>query len=91
MLCSSKGLSYGVIFFLNFLTGVEYGVILPTALQYLKKYGGNQVELGFCVAAYSFSSLFSSPLMGFWSDRTSNLKLILLVSNLFQIGGKHLN
>lgn len=69
MLYSSKAVTYTIIFFLNFLTGVEYGVILPTALEYLKRYNGDQLELGICLAAYSFSSLFSSPLLGLWSDK----------------------
>lgn len=44
-------------------------VILPTALQYIKKLSnGDQFELGLCLSAYSFSSLFSSPIMGKWSD-----------------------
>lgn len=87
MIYSSKSLSYCIIFFVNFLTGVEYGVIIPSALQYLREYGGNQVDLGLCVSAYSFSSLFSSPIMGKLSDKTRNTKAIILVANLFQIGG----
>ena len=84
---SSKKISYFIIFFLNFLTGIEYAVILPTALQYLKKYGGDQLELGLCLSAYSFSSLFSSPILGKWSDKTNNTKIIMLFANLFQIAG----
>ncbi|CAF0984287.1 unnamed protein product [Brachionus calyciflorus] len=87
MFTKSLKLSYFVIFFLNFLTGVEYAVILPTALQFLQKYGGNEVDLGFCLSAYSFSSLFSSPIMGRWSDKTHNVKLIMIVANFFQIIG----
>ena len=45
--------------------------MIPTALQYLRKYGGNQVDLGPCISAYSFASLFSSPLMGKLSDKLS--------------------
>lgn len=69
MFVSSLRLSYLVIFFLNFLTGIEYAVILPTALQFLQRYDGNEVDLGICLSAYSFSSLFSSPIMGRWSDK----------------------
>ncbi len=65
-------------------------VILPTALQYLERFSGtsdNQVELGLCLSAYSFSSLFSSPIMGRLSDLYNNTKLIMIVANLFQIFG----
>lgn len=87
MLYSSRSLSYFLIFFLNFLTGVEYAVILPSALQYLQRYNGNQFELGLCLSAYSLSSLFSSPLMGKWSDVYNNTKLIIIFANLWQIAG----
>lgn len=87
MLYSSLKISYLLIFFLNFLTGVEYGVVIPTALEYLTKYNGNQVDLGLCVSAYSLANLFSSPIMGKISDITQNTKVIILVANIFQIGG----
>jgi ceroid-lipofuscinosis MFS transporter 7 len=87
LIYSSKRLSFIIIFFLNFLTGIEYAVILPTALQYLQKYGGGQIQLGLCLSAYSFSSLFSSPIMGRFSDKTNNTKLIMLLANLWQIAG----
>jgi len=82
-----KNISYLIIVFVNFLSGVEYAVVLPTALQYLQKYGGNEFYLGLCLSAYSFSDLLSSPLLGRWSDKFDNTKLIILFANIWQILG----
>lgn len=87
MLYSSERISYGIIFFLNFLTGVEYGIVIPTALQYLSRFGGNEVNLGFCVSAFSLANLLSSPIMGKISDKTQNTKSLILIGNAFQISG----
>jgi MFS family permease len=74
---ASKTVSYAIIVFLNFLSGIEYAVILPTALKYLNLYHGNEFDLGMCLSAYSFSSLFSSPLLGYWSDKYAILLMRL--------------
>jgi MFS family permease len=66
---SSKSLSYLLIALINFMAGVEYAIIIPSALEYLKLFNGGTVELALLVSAYSFSSLFASPFLGFITDR----------------------
>jgi MFS family permease len=65
MVCSISLYFETIIFQLFYLLAV----ILPTALQYLQKFGGDEFYLGLCLSAYSLSSLFSSPIFGMWSDK----------------------
>ncbi|CAJ1071949.1 major facilitator superfamily domain-containing protein 8 [Xyrichtys novacula] len=77
-------LTIGLIFVLS---GVEYAVILPTIWRYLQILEAPPYFLGLGLSAFSLSGLLTGPLFGFWSDRSQNIKFIILFSNLFEIAG----
>ena len=70
-----------------FLMGVEYSIILPTALLYMKTFGAGPFFTGLTIAAYPIAAIISLPLFGYLYDRTKRLKELLLVLNLFEILG----
>ena len=67
--------------------GIEYSVIFPTMFDYVESLKGQEWLYGLCLAAFSISNLFCSPVFGFIFDRTHRTKLIVLFANLFEIGG----
>lgn len=69
--------------------GVEYSVIFPTMFDYVtKSKGGKEWLYGLSLAAFSISNLVTAPLYGLLFDRTHKTKFIVLLANLFEIGGK---
>lgn len=68
--------------------GIEYSVIFPTMLDYLQSVGGGEWMYGLSLAAFSISNLITAPLYGVIFDKTHRTKLIVLVANLFEIGGR---
>ncbi|XP_013397289.1 major facilitator superfamily domain-containing protein 8 [Lingula anatina] len=71
-----------------FFGGVEYAVILPTLWLYIhERYNAEQYFLGMILSAFSVTGLFAGPIMGRWGDKTRQTKLLLLFSNLWEIGG----
>ena len=67
--------------------GIEYSVVLPTLWDFLRGKGGEEWLYGLTLAAFSISNLFTGPLYGVVFDMTHQTKLIVLVANLFEIGG----
>lgn len=67
--------------------GIEYSVIFPTLWDFLRGKGGEEWIYGLSLAAFSISNLFTGPLYGVVFDMTHRTKLIVLVANLFEIGG----
>ena len=64
------------------------GIILPTALDFLTLHFHAEPWIyGLSLSAFSLSNLFAGPLFGFIYDRTKAVKSIVLVANLFEIGG----
>ncbi|XP_065667602.1 uncharacterized protein LOC124807596 [Hydra vulgaris] len=70
-----------------FISGVEYSVILPTALLYMKRFNANNIFMGLVVSLYPVGAIISLPLFGYLYDKTKRIKELLLVLNLFQIIG----
>ena len=65
------------------------GIILPTAFDYLTIYfDGDQWMYGLCLAAYSISNLLVGPLLGWIYDKTGAVRIIVLIANLFEAGGR---
>ena len=64
------------------------GIILPTCYGYLETFKiPNSWFYGLTLAGMSITCLFSSPLAGALYDWTHHAKSLVLVLNLFGIGG----
>ena len=70
-----------------FMKGVEYSVILPSVLLYMKTFDANSVFMGLVIAAYPFAGMISLPIFGWIYDKTKKTKQLILLLNLFQIVG----
>ncbi|XP_066928640.1 uncharacterized protein [Clytia hemisphaerica] len=70
-----------------FLMGVEYSIILPTALLYMKTFNAGPFMTGLTIAAYPAAACISLPIFGYLYDRTKRLKELLLILNLFEAIG----
>ena len=68
--------------------GIEYSVVFPTLLEYMESEGGQEWLYGLTIAGFSISNLVTSPLYGVVFDKTHQTKRILLIANLFEIGGE---
>ena len=65
------------------------GIILPTALDYLTvHFHGPEWIFGLSISAFSISNLVAGPILGSFYDRTRAVRAIVLVANLFEIGGE---
>ncbi|KAG8186278.1 hypothetical protein JTE90_004622 [Oedothorax gibbosus] len=86
-----RRLTYGTIILFNLCNGLSYAIIFPTIWDYIhKRLGGQSYMLGVVIAAYSFSSFFANPIVGWWSDKKLNTRLILLVTILAEAIGSTL-
>lgn len=68
--------------------GMEYSVIFPTMLDYVRSKDGQEWLYGLCLAAFSISNLITAPLYGLVFDKTHKTKYIVLFANVFEIGGE---
>jgi hypothetical protein len=80
-------LTFCTICLFAFMTGVEYAVILPTAFDYVKTMTHADIYVGLILSSYSISGSIAGVIMGKISDITGKVKILILVSNLFEIGG----
>ena len=48
-----------------FMSGVEYGLILPTQNEYMLSLGAPHKAVGFAFMLFAFAGLVSSPLCGY--------------------------
>jgi len=80
-------LTFGTICLFAFMTGVEYAVILPTAFDYVQKMTPVNIYVGLILSSYSISGSITGVIMGKISDITGKVKILILVSNIFEIGG----
>ena len=80
-------LTFCTICLFAFMTGVEYAVILPTAFDYVKTMTHIDIYVGLILSAYSISGSIAGVIMGKISDMTGKVKILILVSNIFEIGG----
>ncbi|GFS31058.1 hypothetical protein NPIL_465681 [Nephila pilipes] len=83
-----RRLTYGTILMFNLCTGLGYAIIFPTIWNYIhERLGGQASMLGVVISAYSLSSFFANPLVGWWSDKSLNTRTILLVTILAEAIG----
>ena len=82
-----KRLTYVVTSIYFLLGGAEFAVILPTLYPYVKSLHGDEFFYGVTLAAFCISSLFANPVFGHVVDRMKKTKSLVLVTNMFQIGG----
>jgi hypothetical protein len=80
-------LTFGTICLFAFMTGVEYAVILPTAFDYVQTMTSINIYVGLILSSYSISGSITGVIMGKISDITGKVKILILVSNIFEIGG----
>lgn len=80
-------LTFVTICLFAFMTGVEYAVILPTALDYVKTMTNVNIYVGLILSFYSISGSIAGVVMGKISDITGKVKILIILSNIFAIGG----
>lgn len=75
------------IYILTFISCI-LAIIFPTIWNYIhKRLKGESDMLGIIIASYSLSSFFANPLIGWWSDKSLNTRIILLVTILAEMIG----
>lgn len=80
-------LTFCTICLFAFMTGVEYAVILPTAFEYVQTMTKANIYVGLILSFYSISGSIAGIIMGKISDMTGKVKLLILISTVFEIGG----
>ena len=80
-------LTFCTICLFAFMTGVEYAVILPTAFEYVKTMTSVDIYVGLMLSSYSISGSIAGIIMGKISDMTGKVKILILISTIFEIGG----
>ncbi|CAG0889835.1 unnamed protein product [Darwinula stevensoni] len=81
-------ITFAISFASNFIGGTEFAIILPSIWRYLQQLGvTNEAYLGLVTSSFSLASLFSGMLVGYWTDRSGDVRKIALFMNLFQIAG----
>ena len=70
-----------------FFIGVEYSVILPSCLLYMKTFDVSSIFMGLVVAAYPFAGMISLPIVGRIYDKTKRTRELFIILNLLQIIG----
>jgi len=83
-------LSQLVIHIFMFVSGLEYAIIFPTIWEYLQSLGVDKEQtywLGLVISAMTMTDMISGLIIGRVVDIYTNTRLLVLVLNLFQIGG----
>lgn len=80
-------LTFCTICLFAFMTGVEYAVILPTAYDYVGTMTDAYIYVGLILSSYSISGSIAGVIMGKISDITGKVKILILISNIFGVGG----
>lgn len=74
--------------FFNFLLYGSIGILLSYFPVYFKAIGFSTFIIGIIMGVGPFVSIFANPFWGYWSDKTQNIKrviMIMMVGNLFVI------
>ncbi len=74
------------VLFTLFMTAFGFGVILPILPFYALSLGAQPAELGMLTAAFAFTSLIFSPVMGNLSDKVGRRKVLLAGTAAFAAG-----
>ena len=80
-------LTFGTICLFAFMNGVEYGVILPTAFNYVQKLTPINIYVGLVLSSYSISGSIMGVILGKISDITGKVKILMIIANICQIAG----
>lgn len=80
-------LTFGTICLFAFMNGVEYGVILPTAFNYVKKLTPINIYVGLVLSSYSIAGSITGVILGKISDITGKVKILIIIANICQIAG----
>jgi Na+/melibiose symporter-like transporter len=80
-------LTFCTICLFAFMTGVEYAVILPTAFDYVKTMTKVDIYVGLVLSSYSISGSIAGIILGRISDKTGRVKLLILITNVFEVIG----
>ena len=68
---------------------------MPSINEFLEQLDSNDETeksyLGFALSAFSLTGLIFSPVYGRITDKTSSIKLTIVFSNLFEIGGQRVS
>ena len=80
-------LTFCTICLFAFMTGIEYAVILPTAFEYVQTMTKANIYVGLVLSFYSISGSIAGLIMGKISDMTGKVKILILISTVFEIGG----
>ena len=80
-------LTFCTICLFAFMTGIEYAVILPTVFDYVKTMTQANIYVGLVLSFYSISGSIAGLIMGKISDVTGKVKILILISTVFEIGG----
>lgn len=71
-----------------FMSGLEYSIILPTIVLYMRSFGGASILLtGTAISMYPLGSLISVQFVKYFYKRTKRSKEIMLVLNTFELVG----
>ena len=76
----------------NLCVLISLAIILPSINEFLEQLDSNEESeksyLGFALSAFSLTGLIFSPIYGRITDKTNSVKLTIVFSNLFEIGGQ---
>eukprot|EP00026_Physarum_polycephalum_P005848 Phypoly_transcript_05887.p2 GENE.Phypoly_transcript_05887~~Phypoly_transcript_05887.p2 ORF type:complete len:258 (+),score=31.51 Phypoly_transcript_05887:81-854(+) len=61
--------SFICITFVGFLTNVAWGIVMPNLWYFIEIKGGNHLQLGIAVSAFSLSQIFFLQIYGKWADK----------------------
>ena len=63
-------------------------VILPTLNTYLLSLGAKAYFIGIVMSSFSLTGLLSAPIYGRITDKTHSTKILVVISNVFEITGR---
>ncbi|KAN0032365.1 hypothetical protein ACTFIV_006258 [Dictyostelium citrinum] len=62
-------LSLTTVMVIGFVANVEYGIVMPSLLNYLESINGNSNSLGWALAVFSIAQVCFLPIVGIWADK----------------------
>mmetsp|Transcript_15740 Transcript_15740/g.23959 ORF Transcript_15740/g.23959 Transcript_15740/m.23959 type:complete len:510 (+) Transcript_15740:151-1680(+) len=71
---------FSIVCFVVLIGDMSRGVMFPTLWPLIESIGGSTITLGYAVASFSFGRILAAPVFGYWSDRVSGYRSILITS-----------
>ncbi|KAK5582289.1 hypothetical protein RB653_003872 [Dictyostelium firmibasis] len=62
-------LSLTTVMVIGFVANVEYGIVMPSLLNYLESMNGGSNALGWALAVFSIAQVCFLPIVGLWADK----------------------